>query len=325
MSDENASGADAAESDLGKVPAAVPIGGAAGRERIAEEPDRNGAGPDEFHQGGLAAEEHAEPIPELVEPPAARRATSFAPDFTHPATEAVTPDESRHEPEDSAAEQPEAAEPTVAAEPVSSVPDAETPAPAVKTVYVTAPTPPRARGNRGIGTLMAILATAAFAIVLALVAALYRGLAGTEGVAAAFSNWLAGFVALPLFYVPVAVFLVLFVVFVLLVNRAGWWVYVLGSFLLAAALYFASIGVLLALDGLLFHSPGGATFANLAVNPAIIIATVLAREVAIWFGAAISARGRRVRARNLEAAAAYERDTNEKKAELERAQYGTGF
>ena len=128
-----------------------------------------------------------------------------------------------------------------------------------------------------------------------------------------FTDWLPGFLTLPLFYVPVAVFLVLFVLFVLLVNRAGWSVYVLGSFVLAVALYFASIGMLLALDGMLFNFTGDTSFAGLALNPAIVIATMVAREVAIWIGAAISARGRRVKARNLEAVAAYERETDKRK------------
>jgi hypothetical protein len=211
-----------------------------------------------------------------------------------------------------------------AAEPVTTVPESQpTPAPAVQTVYVTAPNPPRARGNRGIGTLLAIAATIAFAVLLALIAALYRGIAGGDGLGAVFTDWLPGFLTVPLFYVPVAVFLVLFVLFVLLANRAGWGVYVLGSFVLAAALYFASIGILLALDGMVFNFTGHTSFASLAVNPAIGIATIVAREVAIWFGAAISSRGRRVKARNVEAAAEYERETAEKKAEFERSQYGS--
>ncbi|GAB3028565.1 hypothetical protein GCM10027052_00130 [Parafrigoribacterium mesophilum] len=323
MSDENPSRANTADPDNEGTPAAVPVGSTPGKERSAEvpfeEPVRDESQPDDSRRNEPAATERSEPIPDLVEPPAAPHTSPFAPDSTHTAVDA----EPEHQTEDLPAAEPEAVEPAAAAVPVTAMPDAGTPTPAVKTVYLTAPTPPRARGNRGIGTLMAVLATAAFAILLALVAALYRGLAGTEGLAAAFSSWLPGFVALPLFYVPVAVFLVLFVVFVLLVNRAGWWVYVLGSFLLAAALYFASIGILLALDGMMFNFTGHTSFASLAVNPAIVIATIVSREVAIWFGAAISSRGRRVKARNIEAAAAYERDTAEKKAEFERSQYGT--
>jgi hypothetical protein len=278
----------------------------------------------------------SEPIPDLVEPPVAHPSV-FAPQG-HEARERDVPNETERDAmeRDAAApgsegpvldglgrDEPGTPEPE-AAEPVATVPESQpAPAPAVQTVYLTAPNPPRARGNRGIGTLLAIVATIVFAALLALIAALYRGIAGADGLGAAFTDWLPGFVTVPLFYVPVAVFLVLFVLFVLVVNRAGWGVYVLGSFLLAAALYFASIGILLALDGMLFNFTGHTSFASLAVNPAIVIATIVAREVAIWFGAAISSRGRRVKARNIEAAAAYERDTAEKKAESERSQYGT--
>jgi hypothetical protein len=275
----------------------------------------------------------SEPIPDLVEPPVVHPSV-FAPrSGERQRREGNVQNETERDATERDAAAPGSEEPVLdepgtpeleAAELVTTVPESQpTPPPAVQTVYLTAPNPPRARGNRGIGTLLAIVATIVFAVLLALIAALYRGIAGGDGLGAAFTDWLPGFVAVPLFYVPVAVFLVLFVLFVLLVNRAGWGVYVLGSFLLAAALYFASIGILLALDGMVFNFTGHASFASLAANPAIVIATIVAREVAIWFGAGISSRGRRVKARNVEAAATYERETAEKKAEIERSQYGT--
>jgi hypothetical protein len=279
-----------------------------------------------------------EPIPDLVEPPQEHPSVFAPPVGGHEVRDRSAQIETGRDSteRDAAAagsegpvrdgpvrDEPGTPEPE-AAEPVTSVQESQpTPAPAVQTVYVTAPNPPRTRGNRGIGTLLAIAATIVFAVLLALIAALYRGIAGRDGLGAAFTDWLPGFLTVPLFYVPVAVFLVLFVLFVLVVNRAGWGVYVLGSFLLAAALYFASIGILLALDGMLFNFTGHTSFASLAVNPAIVIATIVAREVAIWFGAAISSRGRRVRAKNLEAVAVYERETADTKAEIERSQYGT--
>ena len=45
---------------------------------------------------------------------------------------------------------------------------------------------------------------------------------------------------------------------------------------------------------------------------------VLSREVSIWIGLAIAARGRRVRARNAEARASYDRELSEKRAQYER-------
>jgi hypothetical protein len=85
---------------------------------------------------------------------------------------------------------------------------------------------------------------------------------------------------------------------------------VLGSFLLALAVYFGSIGVIM-LTGNVFGmtaDAASATFWSLASSPYIVIAGILAREVTIWFGAAIAARGRKVKERNLEARAAYERE-----------------
>ncbi len=313
MSDDTPTRIEPTDKNLEETPAAVP-----GSTSTAESTD-SGREPEATNSGS---------IPPLVEPPAAppAAAASAARDSTWaPGPESASEPEQVAEPATVERVTSEAgpAEP-VASETVAAAPEtqAET-VPAVQTVYVTAPTPPRTRGNRGFGTLMAIAATLIFAVLLALLAAVYRGVAGGDGLAAAFTDWLPGFVAGPLFYVPVVVFLVLFLLLALLVNRAGWGVYVLGSFLLAIALYFASIGLLLALDGMLVHTTGSATFAGLAVNPAIIIATVLAREVAIWFGAAVSARGRRVKAKNLEAVAAYERETDERNAERERVQYGT--
>lgn len=278
-----------------------------------------------------------ERIPDLVEPPVAQPSVFAPPVGGLGGREGNVPDETERDAteRDLAApgseapvldepfqDEPGALEPDLAV-PVTTIPEPQqAPTPAVQTVYLTAPNPPRPRGNRGFGILLAVAATAVFAALLALIAVLYRGIAGRDGLSAVFTDWLPGFLTTPLFYVPVAVFLVLFVLFVLLANRAGWSVYVLGSFLLAAALYFASIGILLALDGMVFNFAGHTSFASLAVNPAIAIATIVAREVAIWFGAVISARGRRVRARNVEAAAAYERETAEKKAEIERSQYG---
>jgi hypothetical protein len=44
---------------------------------------------------------------------------------------------------------------------------------------------------------------------------------------------------------------------------------------------------------------------------------VIAREVAIWFGLAIAARGRRVRARNIQAREQYDRELAERRAQYE--------
>lgn len=187
------------------------------------------------------------------------------------------------------------------------------PAP-VQTVYVTAPQPPRRKGNRGLGSLLAVLATVVFAAVYAGVTALLIMFVRPEGIEGAIGQFVTG----PLFYVPVLAFLVLMVLWALLANRASWWAWVLGSLIIAALVYFVSIGTLLLVAGGfgLTASQAAETFTGLALNPAIIVAALLAREVSVWFGAVIAARGRKVRERNYAAWQEFEREEAEKRAEF---------
>jgi hypothetical protein len=184
-------------------------------------------------------------------------------------------------------------------------------------VYVQAPVPPRPKGNRGIGSLLAVLGAAVFAAVFAgacIVAFFLKGDSDPM-------NTFALFIQSAIFWVPVLVFLVAFVLLVLLVNRAGWAAHVFGSLLVAVAVYFGSIGILLAVAGISAAATGdaGETFGGLAVNPFIIIAALVAREVSIWVGLAIAARGRRVKARNHEIVDEWEREHADTRAQYERA------
>lgn len=188
------------------------------------------------------------------------------------------------------------------------------PAP-VQTVYVTAPQPPKRKGNRGLGALLAVLATVVFAAVYAGVTALLIMFVRPEGVEGAIGHFVTG----PLFYVPVLAFLVLMLLWALLANRASWWAWVLGSLIIAALVYIVSIGVLLLAAGGfgLTASQAAETFTGLALNPAIIVAALLAREVSVWFGAVIAARGRKVRERNYEAWQEFEREESQRHMEAQ--------
>lgn len=188
-----------------------------------------------------------------------------------------------------------------------------TPAP-VHTVYVTAPNPPKRKGNRGMGVLLAFLATVVFAAAYAGVSALLILFVSPSAVPDALTKFVVG----PLFYVPVAAFLVLMILWALLVNRASWWAWVIGSLVIAAATYFATIGTLLLMSGGfgLTGSQAALAFVGFAINPALIAAALLARETSIWFGAAIAKRGRRVRERNYEAWMEFENEEARKKADL---------
>lgn len=190
------------------------------------------------------------------------------------------------------------------------------PAPA-NVVYVQTPAPPKKRGNRIVGVLLAVVGAVVFAVLYAAVAALVISLT-VPGVT--FGPAFGQFLASNLFWVPVFVFLLGFILLVLLVNRAGWWTHVLGLLVVAFFVYFGSIGLILVVELLQFRSGEeiAARFGIVALNPLIIASAIVAREVSIWIGLAIAARGRRVKARNTEARAAFDRELAEKRAEHER-------
>ena len=181
-------------------------------------------------------------------------------------------------------------------------------APAPQIVYVTTPHPPKRRGNRGLGTLIAVLASVVYAALLALVFAIvWASITGGADL---------GFVGSPNFYIPVAFFAAAMILLVLLLNRAGWWSWVLGSIVVALVVYFGSAGVLILLRGAVLETAAGANelYLEALLNPLVIIAALAAREVAVWAGVVISWRGRKVTARNVEARAAYDREQAERAA-----------
>jgi hypothetical protein len=213
-----------------------------------------------------------------------------------------------------AAEAPEAV--TSAAEP--AVVPAASPAPQ-QVVYVAPPVPPKKRGNRLIGILLSLAGTVLFAALYAVVAAFIIDVRSGDLFGPAFISFLES----AFFWVPAVVFLVAMIVLVLLLNRAGWWAHVLGSLLVAVAVYFGMIGLLLFIGNTLHSSPRPVSFAELAINPWVLAAAVVARELSIWSGLGISARGRRVKARNVEARAAFDREQEQKRAEYAAATAAT--
>ncbi len=198
------------------------------------------------------------------------------------------------------------ADTAVAASPVDSA------SPAQHIVYLHAPAAPRKKGNRGIGALYAVASGVVFAAVLAVVTALIRfGAAGSLE----FS-----FLANALFYIPVLLFIVGFVLLVIVLNRAAWWAYILGSLLLAVFVFFGTVGWGLLSQGVIALTPDEAAvlYAAAVSDPFVIASAFIAREVSIWVGAAIASRGRRVKTRNVEARAAYDKDLAAKRSEHER-------
>lgn len=267
---------------------------------------------DHVSLGSTAPDSDDEAIPELVEPvdaevaPADVRAAVVVP--AEPEPELVTEPELVAEPEAPESRQlPE--------EPVVAAPAEPR---AVQTVFVREPTPPVRKGNRAVGSLIALGSALVFALLYAVVVVVVMPLfAPPRATAFEFLR----FVNSSAFFIPVLVFAVLFVLLAIVLNRAGWWAYILGSLLVGILVYAVSIGVLLLLNNVIGMTPSAAAraFRAAAESPLIITAALVAREVSLWMGAAIAARGRRVKVRNAEARAAFDSDSARARAEYERA------
>jgi len=209
-----------------------------------------------------------------------------------------------------------AAEPASADDAVSDEPEAATavaPGPVAasasqQVVYVSAPIPPKKKGNRVFGVLMAVLATLGYAAVFAL--------AVMAVIAAQRRTVTFSFVTQQSFLVPVVAFLIGFVLLVLITNRASWWSYIVGSLFVGAFVYLGTIAAILLLSGVVADTPteAMARFSAALINPLVIIAGLLARELTMWTGLGIAARGRRVKARNAEARAEFDRGVERDRA-----------
>ncbi|MBM7024355.1 hypothetical protein [Clavibacter zhangzhiyongii] len=172
-------------------------------------------------------------------------------------------------------------------------------------IYVQAPVPPVKRGNRGIGVLIAVVAAILFALLYSLGTALLASVRNPDAFGEVFGRYLLS----PVFYVPTIAFLVLFVLLALLVNRGKWWAFVLGGLPVAILVYAAYVGTRLLQGGVMDLAPSeqALLLQRTVTFPDGILAGFLARELVTWLGAGISARGRRVKARNVEARAEYDR------------------
>jgi hypothetical protein len=197
---------------------------------------------------------------------------------------AQTPDET---PDEIVVEEAETSEAPVA---TATLTDEKTESPLAgeRVIYVASPEPPKARSNRVVGALLALVGTVVFALVYALVGAAFIQLTGSQ-------FGFADFITDAIFWVPVLFFTVGFVLVVVLINRAPWWVHVAGSLLVALIAYFGSIGMLLLVNSIAGRNLG---FLSTALSPYVIAATIVAREVSIWVGLLIARRGVRITARN---------------------------
>ncbi len=223
------------------------------------------------------------------------------------------------------AEEPAGTTPVVATvpAPVTSTP---APAPVQETVqepvvapypaptYLRSSAPPKKKGNRGIGILIAVLGVVVFAVLDAAVS--YAILLVRYGETDA-QNYLVSYLQNWEFWVPLAVFAGAFIALVAIVNRGRWWGYVLGSAFVAALVFAGYFGAALLTNRIWEYTPDefrtfvGDYFDAKVPIPYLWIAiavTFVALEVVVWLGAWIAARGQSVKRRNAEAKAAFEEE-----------------
>ena len=195
-------------------------------------------------------------------------------------------------------------------EPVEIVVDDPVAAPASpQVVYVAVPAPPKKKGNRGFGLLLALVGAVVYSIALTIVLAIMSVVAT--------GRLSLGFVGNPNFLIPVGLFAFGLILVVLLVNRAGWWSYVIGSVVVALIVYFGTVGLILLFNGVVLDTSEIASekFRLGLVQPLTIAAALVAREVAMWTGVVISYRGKKVKARNALARDTYAREEAARRAE----------
>jgi hypothetical protein len=203
------------------------------------------------------------------------------------------------------------------AEPVAVAPAAQTPVvaatPPHQVVYVEAPKPFIAKGNRGFGILIALLSTVIFAALYAVALVIGELISGAPSISVSFITTLD-------FYAPVLMFAVGFVVLVIIVNRAGWAAHVLGSIFVGLVVFFGGTGVILLLHiNQIPSNEVAENFTRVLFSVELVVAALLGREVALWMGFAIASRGRKVRTRNADARVLYDQEIAAKRAEYEQA------
>lgn len=187
-------------------------------------------------------------------------------------------------------------------------------APAQPTVvFVQAPVPPKKRGARGVGALVALLGTALFSAAYALLVLLIAIIGSPAGLAPALQ-----YLSSVTFYLPVIIFFLSYLLLVIIVNRGGWWAHVLGGFVVAIVVWIGFVGAAL-ISASAIGAPSaevGSIVLQQLTNPLGFAAAIAAREVPIWVGGLVSRRGRTARARNAEALTAYEQELAEHRATL---------
>ncbi len=175
---------------------------------------------------------------------------------------------------------------------------------------------PEKPSNRGFAVLMSVFATVLFAAGYAVAFTFARKLFSPD---LEIVDGLMQLVGSMQFYLPVAVFFVVFLFWSLLANRARWWGYIVASQVLAvlvAAACYAAVG----LNAVLAGEPFTADVFLQALRdyvhlPGALLAALVAIPVVTWFGGISAMRGRKLTREYEHDLAEYER-----RVEIEREQ-----
>lgn len=175
-------------------------------------------------------------------------------------------------------------------------------------IFVQAPEPPRPRGNRGASGAIGLLAALSFA---ALYLAVWLGVGlgtGTIEAGALGTSALSALTTWAL-WVPVVVFFIAFWLLGAMINRGRWGIWVILGLLVGLASYGGHLlGALFQAPFWMLTASEGATLVEgQLLAPLAIAAFVIGRELTVWFGAWVAARGKRVTELNREAQREYER------------------
>jgi len=175
-------------------------------------------------------------------------------------------------------------------------------------IFVQAPEAPRPRGNRGAAGAIGLLAALLFAVLY--LSAPLGLIALTDGLAVnTLGQTVVDIVTTWSFWVPVVVFFLGFWILGAFINRGRWGRWVVFGLIVGAVAYGGH------LLGQLFQAPfwsippsqAAQIVGDQLLAPLAVIAFILGREITIWFGAWVAARGRRVTELNDEAQREYER------------------
>jgi hypothetical protein len=148
--------------------------------------------------------------------------------------------------------------------------------------------------NRRAGALIALLGGVIFTLFYALAA---FGLIALRQPSEFIVSSTLSFLATPIFWLTAALFTGFFALLAIIVNRGPWISFVVGSFVVAVLTYGSALGAgLIAIHAweLTYDAAEAALWEGIAFSPLILVAPILAREIALWLGVWISRRGKRL-------------------------------